>query len=69
MLEPVQESGLQAAARSAVKMREAPNPDAKVLYQVKAKNKVDVLLRGEIWTLVKYKGKTGYMMSRYLSFP
>lgn len=69
VLEPVQESGLQAAARSAVKMREAPNPDAKVLYQVKAKNKVDVLLRGEIWTLVKYKGKTGYMMSRYLSFP
>jgi len=69
VLEPVQDSGLQATVRSAVKMRKAPNPEAKVLHQVKAKNKVEVLLRGEIWTLVKYKGETGYMMSRYLSFP
>ena len=67
--EPLQESGIQASVRSAVRMRKAPNPDAEVLHQVKAKNKVEVLLRGEIWTLVKYKGETGYMMSRYLSFP
>ena len=69
VLEPLQESGIQASVRSAVRMRKAPNPDAEVLHQVKAKNKVEVLLRGEIWTLVKYKGETGYMMSRYLSFP
>ena len=69
VLEPVQDSGIQATARSAVKMRKAPGPEASVLHQLKAKSKVEVLLRGEIWTLVKYKGETGYMMSRYLSFP
>ena len=50
-------------------MRTAPNPDAEVLHQVKAKAKVEVLLRGEIWSIVKYKDEIGYMMSRYLSFP
>ena len=69
VLEPVQDSGIQATVRSAVKMRKEPNPEAKVLHQVKAKKKVEVLLRGEIWTMVKYNGETGYMMSRYLSFP
>jgi SH3-like domain-containing protein len=69
VLEPIQDSGVQATVRSAVRMRKAPDPNADVLHQVKAKSKVEVLLRGEIWTLVKYKGETGYMMSRYLSFP
>ena len=69
VLEPLQESGIQAVARSAVRMRKAPSPHADVIRQVKAKTKVEVLLRGEIWTLVKYNGETGYMMSRYLSFP
>ena len=69
VLEPLQESGVQASVRSSVRMRKAPNPDADVIRQVKAKAKVEVLLRGEVWTLVKYNGETGYMMSRYLSFP
>ena len=70
VLEPVEtETGIFAAARSAVRMRTAPSQDAEVIRQVKAKTKVEVLLRGEIWTIVKYKGETGYMMSRYLSFP
>lgn len=68
-LEPLESSGLMATARQAVRMRTEPSPDAKVLYQVKAKTKVEVLLRGEIWTMVKYKDQVGYMMSRYLSFP
>ena len=68
-LEPLESTGLMATARQAVRMREEPSPEAKVLHQVKAKTKVEVLLRGEIWTLVKYKDETGYMMSRYLSFP
>ena len=68
-LEPLESTGLMATARQAVRMREEPTPEAKVLHQVKAKTKVEVLLRGEIWTLVKYKDETGYMMSRYLSFP
>ena len=69
VLEPLQDSGIQATVRSKVKLRKEPNPKAEVVRQVKAKSKVEVLLRGEIWTLVKYQGETGYMMSRYLSFP
>ena len=69
-LEPVEkETGINATVRSAVRMRTAPNPDAEVLHQVKAKAKVEILLRGEIWSIVKYKDEIGYMMSRYLSFP
>ena len=69
VLEPLDGTGITATVGSAVRMRTEPNPDAKVLRQVKAKTKVEVLLRGETWTLVKYKDETGYMMSRYLSFP
>ena len=68
-LEPAGSSGLTAAVRSAARMRRAPGADTEVIRQLKAKAKVEVLLRGEIWTLVKYKGETGYVMSRYLSFP
>ena len=68
-LEPLESTGLMATARQAVRMREAPSPDSKVLHQVKVKTKVEVLLRGEIWTKVKYRDEVGYMMSRYLSFP
>ena len=68
-LEPLESTGLMATARQAVRMREKPNPDSKVLHQVKVKTKVEVLLRGEIWTMVKYRDEVGYMMSRYLSFP
>ena len=69
VLEPVSDSGVTAAVRSAARLRRAPSPDADVIRQLKAKTKVEVLLRGEIWTMVRYKGETGYMMSRYLSFP
>lgn len=69
VLEPVSGSGVTAAVRSAARLRKAPNPDAGVIRQLKAKTKVEVLLRGEIWTMVKYKNETGFMMSRYLSFP
>ena len=69
-LEPLQtETGLYATVRSAVRMRTAPNPDAEVLHQVKVKAKVEILLRGETWSIVKYNNEIGYMMSRYLSFP
>ena len=69
ILEPVSSTGIHATVRSAVRMRTEPNSEAAVLRQVKAKAKVEVFLRGETWTLVKYKNETGYMMSRYLSFP
>ena len=69
ILEPLSDSGVTAAVRSKARLRKAPGPDADVIQQLKAKTKVEVLLRGEIWTLVKYKNETGYMQSRYLSFP
>ena len=69
-VEPVKtETGIYAKARSDVRMRKSPDEDGDVLHEVKAKTKVEVLLRGEIWTVVKYKDEIGYMMSRYLSFP
>ena len=69
VLEPVAGSGVTAAVRSKARLRKAPGPDAEVIQQLKAKTKVEVLLRGEIWTMVKYKEETGFMQSRYLSFP
>ena len=69
-VEPVRmETGIYAKTRSAVRLRKSPDEDGDVLHEVKAKTKVEVLLRGEIWTVVKYKDEIGYMMSRYLSFP
>ncbi len=69
-IEPVTaETGIYATTRSDLRMRTSPDEDGAVLHEVKAKTKVEVLLRGEIWTVVKYKDEIGYMMSRYLSFP
>ena len=69
-MEPVKtETDIYAKTRSAVRLRKSPDEDGAVLHEVKAKTKVEVLLRGEIWTIVKYKDEIGYMMSRYLSFP
>ncbi len=69
-VEPVKtETDIYAKTRSAVRLRKSPDEDGAVLHEVKAKTKVEVLLRGEIWTIVKYKDEIGYMMSRYLSFP
>ncbi len=43
--------------------------EAKALRTLDKGTKVEVLLRGEGWTIVKYKNETGYVMSRYLQFP
>jgi SH3-like domain-containing protein len=69
VLEPLNDSGITAAVRSKARLRKAPSPGADVIRQLKAKTKVEVLLRGEIWTMVKYRNETGYIQSRYLSFP
>lgn len=70
VLEPVGEGlGVTAKAASNVRMRVSPSKDAEVIRTLDKGTKVEVLLRGEGWTLVKYKDQTGYVMSRYLSFP
>ncbi len=50
-----------------VNLRNAPDMDnSKVLVKVPHGSEVEVLVYGRTWSQVRYNGKTGYMMSRYL---
>lgn len=69
VVEPVDSLGITAKTTSSVKLREAPGKTAVVARTLSKGEKVEVLLRGEGWTMVKYKNQTGYVMSRYLQFP
>ena len=69
VIEVVDSLGVTAKTTSNVKLREAPGKTAVVARTLSKGEKVEVLLRGEGWTLVKYKNQTGYVMSRYLQFP
>lgn len=69
ILEPLESTGVTVKTASNVRMREHPSKEAKSLRTLDAGTKVEVLLRGEGWTIVKYKDQTGYVMSRYLKFP
>lgn len=69
ILEPLESLGVTAKASSSVRMREKPSKEAKAIRTLDKGTKVEVLLRGEGWTIVKYKNQTGYVMSRYLQFP
>lgn len=69
ILEPLESTGVTVKTASSVRMREKPSKEAKSLRTLEAGAKVEVLLRGEGWTIVKYKNQTGYVMSRYLQFP
>ena len=69
MLEPVERLGAIARVKSNVRFRAKPNKDAEAIRTLSKGSKVGILLRGEEWTIIEYKNKTGYVMSRYLSFP
>ena len=69
VLEPIDPPNLMAKVKSNVRFREKPDQESKSLRMLKAKAKVKVLLRGEGWTMIEYKGQIGYVMSRYLTFP
>lgn len=70
ILIPVEESpSYKVKAASDVKMRATPSTKAQVLRTVPKGAKVEALLRGEGWTMVRYKNQTGYILSRYLKFP
>ena len=69
ILEPLDSLGITVKTASSVRMRESPSKEAKSIRTLDAGTKVEVLLRGEGWTMVKYKNQTGYVMSRYLKFP
>lgn len=61
--------GYTAKTTDSVRMRQAADTGSKALYTLNANAQVEILLRGEGWTMVKYRGQTGYIMSRYLAFP
>jgi len=69
VLEPVERLGAIARVKSNVRFRAKPNKDAEAIRTLSKGTKVEILLRGEEWTIIEYKNKTGYVMSRYLSFP
>ena len=68
VLEPVETLGISAKVSSSVRMREAPGKTAVVIRTLSKGDRVEVLLRGEGWTQVQYKGETGYVMSVICSF-
>ena len=68
-LTPIETLGISVKTASSVRMRSAPRKDSDALRTLSSGTKVEVLLRGEGWTMVKYKDQTGYVMSRYLRFP
>ena len=69
VLEPVESLGISVKTISETKMRTAPDREAQTVRTLNQGTKVEVLLRGDSWTMVKYRDQTGYVMSRYLQFP
>lgn len=69
VLEAIDPPDIQARVTSGLRLRRAPNKTSDVATNLPKGAKVDVLIRGEGWTMVRYEGKTGYVMSRYLQFP
>lgn len=69
VLEPLDGSGITVRTNTSVRFREKPNKEAKPLRTLSSGSKVEILLRGEGWTMVQYKDQVGYVMSRYLNFP
>ena len=63
LLEPVNPTAWNAKTSKSLTLRSGPNSDSKKLGTVKSGAKVEVLLRGEKWALVRYKDKTGYVLS------
>ena len=69
VLEPLEGPGVKVKTTSRVKMRMGPSKEAGEILTLNQGTSVEVLLRGENWTIVKYKDQVGYVMSRYLQFP
>lgn len=69
VLEPEECTGIHVRTNASVRMRQKPHKEAASLRTLSSGTKVEVMLRGEGWTMVRYKEQTGYVMSRYLNFP
>ncbi len=53
---------------SSLKMREAPDEDGAVMRSISQNTSVRVLLHGDVWSQIEYKGGVGYVMTRYLKY-
>lgn len=51
-----------------LRLRQAPSTKAKVLDAFPRGTTVTILKKGETWTKVKVRGKTGYMMTSMLAY-
>ena len=49
-------------------LREQPSTDSAILAEVPYQTRMRVLLRGEMWSLVEYQGRNGYLLNQYLTF-
>lgn len=68
ILEPLDPAGYQAKITTELIFREKPNKNGKKIQSLPKGARVEVLLRGECWTMIRHNKKTGYVMSRYLKF-
>ena len=55
-------------ASGSLNLRETPSGSARVLLTIPQYARVPVLSRGSQWCMVSYNEKTGYVMTRFLSF-
>lgn len=49
-----------------VNMRVSPSLKARLIHQIKIGTQVQILVPGEEWAQIKWNGKTGYMMAKFL---
>lgn len=70
VLEPIDSSYVKTATvhYDTLRLRETPDTDSAALDSMSRGTKVKVLLHGDVWSKIEYKGQTGYVMTRYLKF-
>ena len=68
-LEPVAYPEVSVKTREKARMRGLPDDKAETVVTLRRGVRVQVLLRGERWTMVSYDGQKGYVESRFLRFP
>ncbi len=63
----MEKATVTASSGTTVNMRVKPSITSNLVERVPVGAEVDVVSRGSEWSMVKYDGLTGYMMSRYLT--
>lgn len=65
---PVETATVYAESGKTVNMRKAPKSIASVVMEVPIGATVVVFEKGDYWSQIQYRDKTGYMMTRFLRF-